>query len=53
MATVGRVLLELTRHLPQLMLTTSGLALVVSARHTVPMLVGTVSPSAVWYTNYV
>ena len=47
MATVGRVLLELTRHLPQLLLTTSTSLLQVLTRRITPV-IGSVSPSAVW-----
>ena len=47
MATVGLVLLVLTRHLPLLLLTTSTSILQMLARP-LTMFVGTVSPSAVW-----
>ncbi len=47
MATVGRVLLLLTRHLPQLMLTSSTSILQVLTRR-LTTIVGMVSPSAVW-----
>ena len=50
MATVGLVLLVLTRHLPLLLLTTSTSILQMLARP-LTMFVGTVSPSAVWYTS--
>ncbi len=50
MATVGRVLLVLTRHLPQQMLTTSTSILQMLARR-ITTFVGKVSPSAVWYTS--
>ena len=49
MATVGRELLVLTRRLAQLMLTTSTLILQVLLRR-LTTFVGTVSPSAVWYS---
>ena len=51
MATVGLVLLVLTRHLPRLMPTIYTLILPSLIRPTARALVGTVSPSAVWYTN--
>ena len=51
MATVGLVLLLLTRRLPQLVLTTSISILQVLTRRPTTI-VGSVSPSAVWYTNY-
>ncbi len=49
MATVGRVLLLLTRHLPLLMLTTSTSIRLVFTRR-IATIVGIVSPSAVWYS---
>ena len=50
MATTGRVLLLLTRHLPRLVLTTSTSFLQVLTRR-VAAVVGSVTPSAVWYTS--
>ena len=50
MVTVGRELLKLIRHLPQLMLTTSASMPQVLTRP-ITMFVGSVSPSAVWYTS--
>ena len=51
MATVGRELLVLTRRLAQLMLTTSTSMPQVLTRP-ITMFVGSVSPSAVWYTSW-
>ncbi len=51
MATVGLVLLLLTRRLPQLLLTASTSMPQVLTRP-ITMFVGTVSPSAVWYTSW-
>ena len=50
LASVGRGLLALTRHLPQLMLTASTSILQVFTRR-LTTIVGTVAPSAVWYTS--